>query len=271
MRAPWRLAGLSLGFLLIAGVICTVVLPSVIHLIYPDSLPTSAQKREIRYAAIPEDRQIDELGAPEQIRTEADARAYVEALVKRWDPNETNPHLPEFKEQLTQAEYAAVRNPERRIPESQVAKTFNRLMDEWQMPGWTRISVPELHAFRIIYASGVYPRSVARLPDRSIAPGCRPTEALFLLDMLNFSGGVPPQIRDQVRANRWPLSLLKRLEWSRPTERRVEEGLRAETTPTPDGLQRHKYWTLQRNYFANHPTIRFESEVQELFSQLGIQ
>ena len=92
MRTPWRLVGLSLGFLLIASVICAVVLPYLIHLVYPDSLPRTALTEAIGYA-VPEDRQVDELGAPDHIRTEADARAYVEALVKRWDPRETNPHL----------------------------------------------------------------------------------------------------------------------------------------------------------------------------------
>jgi hypothetical protein len=174
MRNPWRLVGLSLGFLLIVGVICAVALPYLIHLIYPDSLPRTALTEAIGYA-VPEDRQVDELGAPDHIRTEADARAYVEALVKRWDPRETNPHLAEFEERLAQAEYVAVRDPKKLIPESKVAKTFNQLMDEWEMPSWTRVPMAELHAFRTTYASAVYPRSVARLADRSIAPGCRPT------------------------------------------------------------------------------------------------
>src|SRR5467141_4836589 len=142
---------LSLGLLLI-GIVVLVAVPYLNHLVYPDSLPRSAARRATGYAVIPEDRQVDELGAPDHIRAEADARAYVDALVKRWDPNETNAHLPEFEERLARAEYAAVRNPEKRIPEAQVAKTFNGRMDEWQMPGWVHISVAELHAFRIPYA-----------------------------------------------------------------------------------------------------------------------
>jgi hypothetical protein len=235
--------GLLLGFLLIAGVICAVAL-YLIHLIYPDSLPRTALTEAISYAVIPEDRQVDELGAPDHIRTEADARAYIEALVKRWDPRETNPHLAEFEEWLAQAEYVDVRDPKKLIPESQVAKTFNRLMDEWEMPSWTRVPMPELHAFRTTYASAVYPRSVARLADGSIAPGCRPTEALLLLHILDFTGGIPPNIREQVRDSRFPWSLLKRLKWSRPVERPVEYGLHPEYTPTPETLQSQKYRSI---------------------------
>jgi hypothetical protein len=205
--------------LLLLGIIVVVAVPYLNHfLVYPDSLSRSEATVAAQvggYAAIPEDRQIDELGAPERIRTEADARVYVEALVKRWDPNETNPHLDEFEERLAQAEYAAVRDPNKLIPESQVAKTFNRLMDEWEMPAWTRVSVPELHALRLTYVLSVYPRSVARLPDKSIAPSCRPTEALFLLHMLDFRGG-------------------------------------AHTRESP---QRNEYIGLRHKYFASHPAI----------------
>jgi len=270
MRTPWRLVGLSLGFLLIASVICAVVLPYLIHLIYPDSLPRTALAQAIGYAVIPEDRQVDELGTSGHIRTEADARAYVKALVERWDPRETSPHLAEFEERLAQAEYLAVRDSKKLIPESQVAKTFNRLMDEWEMPSWTRVSMPELNAFRTAYASTVYPRSVARLADGSIAPGCRPTEALFLVHILDFTGGIPPNIREQVRESRFPWNLLKRLRWSRPVERPDEYGLHPAYTQTPETLQRHKYLRLRNEYLASHPTITFESQVSDIFSQLRI-
>ncbi|OLD61032.1 MAG: hypothetical protein AUI53_07295 [Acidobacteria bacterium 13_1_40CM_2_60_7] len=263
MRMPWRIIFSSLGLLLIG----MIGLAAVSYFSYPDSLPRSAQRRAIGNAVTAEDRQIDELGAPDRIRSEADAAAYVEALVKRWDPRETNPHLTEFEERLAQAEYAAVSDPKKLISESQVAKTFNRLMDEWEMPLWTRVSVPELHAFRIQYASLIYPRSVAQLADGFIAPGCRPTEALLLLHLLNSNGGLPPQIRDQVRETRFPWSLLKR---ARPTsELPVESGLHPEPL-TPESRQRHKYITCRRAYFASHAEITFEAEVSEIFSQLGI-
>ena len=276
MRTHWRIFPF-LGLFLV-GMICLAAVPYFHHLVYPDSLPRSAVRRAIGYAAISEDRQavipldrqIDELGVPDHIRTEADARAYVEALVKRWWGNETNPSLAEFEERLTQAEYAAVRDPKKLIPESQVAKTFNRLMDEWGMPLWTRISVPELHAFKISYTLTVYPRSVARLPDESIAPSCRPTEALLLLHLLDSNGGVPLQIRERVRETRFPWNLLKRLRWSRPTlEPPVEYGLHPEPL-TPESRQRGEYIICQRRYFASHPEITFDREVSEIFSELGI-
>jgi len=268
MRIRWRIILFCLGLLLI-GIIGLAAVPYLNHLVYPDSLSKSAVRDAIGYAVIPQDRRIDELGAPEQIHTETDAKSYVEALIERWDPNETNPHLAEFEDRLAQAEYAAVRNPEKLILESQVANTFNRIMDDWGMPSWTRVSVPELHAFRITYASRVYPRSVARLPDESIAPSCRPTEALLLLHILDFTGGIPPNIRERVRETRFPWNLLKRLKWSRPVQPPVEYGLHPEPQ-TPESRQRGEYAICRRAHFASHPATSFESEVSTIFSQLGI-
>jgi hypothetical protein len=267
MRTPWRIIFPFLGLFLV-GVIGVAAVPYLHHLVYPDSLPRSALKGSIGYAATPDLRQIDELGDPSHIQTEADARAYIEALVKRWGPRETT--YPDLTDRLARAEYAAARNPERLIPESQIAETFNRLMDEWEMPSWTRISVPELHAFRIRYALTVYPRSVARLPDESIAPSCRPTEALFLLHMLDSREGIPPDVREEVRESHFPWSVLKSLKRSRP-ERPIEPGLHPAYTSTPEeSLHRNEYIGLRRKYFATHPAISFESEVADIFSQFGI-
>ena len=166
MRFP-RFVPVVLGFLLIG-----VSVSYLHHFIYPDALSkndlTRAQlpRVELRLEAKrigvvarnPLDQRIDELAA--HVQTEGDAKAYVEVLVKRWGPEEA-PHLPEFEERLARAEYLGVHNPEKPTPESQVAQVFNRIRDERQMPGWTRISAPELHEFRFADATIIYPKSVA--------------------------------------------------------------------------------------------------------------
>jgi len=223
MQIRWRIAVPLLGVLLL-GIIVLVAVPYLNYLVYPGSRFTVKDASAI----IREDRQVDELGS--HIRTEADAKAYVEALMKRWAPRETIPT--EYEERLARAEYAAVHNPEKLIPESQVANAFTRLMDKWGMPAWTHVSVPELHALRVSYASTVYPKSVPRLPDETIAPSCRPTEALFLLHMLDARKGLP-------------------------------QG--------QDNRQRNEYINLRRKYFASHPELTFDKEVSDIFSELGIQ
>ncbi len=277
MRIHWRIY-LPLTVLLIC-ITGLVAVPYLNHLMYPDALSQDDVTRAVAhtpgqaigYAVFPVDRQIDELGAPDHIRTEADAKTYVEALMKRWgDPNETNPHLAEFEERLARAEYAAVRDPERRIPESKVVKTFNRLMDQWQMPGSAHISVAELHTFRIPYTCAIYPRSVARLPDESIAPSCRPTEALFLLLMLDSNQGIASYIREYVRQCQFPWNILKRLKLWHPVPIPIfEQGLHP-APPDPDALQKFRYDNLRRRYFARHPDVSLETAVNEVFAQLGI-
>jgi hypothetical protein len=149
MRFP-RFVLLVLGFLLIGMI--GVSVSYLHHLMYPDTLSENdlargqiprvehrlETKRMGNTALNPLDQPIDELGA--HVQKEGDAKAYVEALVKRWGPQEAGPHLPEFEGRLARAEYLAVRNPDKLIRESQVATTFNRLMDEWRMPEWTSIS-----------------------------------------------------------------------------------------------------------------------------------
>jgi hypothetical protein len=274
LRIPWRLVGLWLGFLLIAAVICALALPYLHDLIYPDSLsrndltPTGCET--IGYAVFAVDRQIDELGAPDHIRTEADARAYVDALMKRWDPNETNPHLAEFEERLARAEYAAARNPGKWIPESQVAQVFNRLMDEWQMPGWTHISVAEFHAFRMPYTCAIYPKSVARLPNGMVAPSCQPTEALVLLHMLDANEGIASYIRDHVRENYFPWNALKRFKLWHPAAIPVLQPGLHPAPPSPDDSKIAEYLTLRRRYSESHPDASLERIANELFMQLRI-
>lgn len=267
------LLSLSLVGLLLISV---VAVPYLHHLKYPAGLSQDDLTRalthapaEIPFAYLEMDRRIDELGSPDRIRTEANAKAYVEALWKRWgySPNETYPHLAVFEEQLAHAEYAVVRDPSKLIPESKVVKTFNKLMDEWQTPSWTRISVSELHAFRFTPATTIYPRSVARLPDQTIAPSCRPTEALILLYLLDYDAAMLPEIREQVRNSRFPWSFLKQTR-----ELVSKPSVSAEFPPrTPPEREKREaqYMSYRDKYFASHP-FSLDAAADEIFAQLGI-
>ena len=270
-----RFVLLVLGFLLIGMI--GVSVSYLHHLVYPDGLSKNDLARaltpprvELRTPRIEVrlDQPIDELGA--HVQTEDDAKAYVEALWKRWgyNPNETYPHLAEFEEQLARAEFAAVRDPSKLIPESRVVKTFNKLMDEWQMPSWTRISVSELHAFRFTPATTTYPRSVARLPDQTIAPSCRPTEALLLIFLLDNDAPMLPEIREQVRNSRFPWSLLKQMKElvSKPD---IPSAQFPPRTPPERERREPQYMACRDRHFASHP-VNFENVVNDVFGELGI-
>ena len=148
MRIRWRVVGLGFASVLIVLLVAAAIAIPYLHRLFflTLDLPPSVLARMGHpvHAFQREDQQIDEFGA--RILTEANAKAYVEALVKRWLPNETNPHLAECEDRLARAEYAAVRNPDKLIPEVRIAETFNRLLDEWELPSWPHVTIPELHA-----------------------------------------------------------------------------------------------------------------------------
>lgn len=224
-------------------------------------------------------RKTDALGAAENIRTEADAEAYVEALVERWGKHPTQDipgfeftgNWTGFKDGLAQAEFAAVRDPQKLILEAKVAETFNHFMDEWQMPAWTHASVEELHAMRVNYSYSIYPKSVVRLSDKSVwsvAPGCRPTEALLLLNVLNSDAGVPCECRKELRERHFPWIFLKRLEWPLPPDSAYlwRTGL-----PGSNVLSWMRYRMCQESYLRAHPeAANFQAVAKKTFSQLGI-
>ena len=149
MRIRWRVVGLGFASVLIVLLVAAAIAIPYLHRLFflTLDLPPSVLARMGHpvHAFQREDQQIDEFGA--RIRTEANAKAYVQALVKRWLPNEADdPRLAEFEDRLARAEYAAVRSPDKLIPEARVAETFNRLLDEWELPSWPHVTIPELHA-----------------------------------------------------------------------------------------------------------------------------
>ena len=274
-----------LGFFLILAV-ALIALPSLHNWMYPGFSKirprvSYAHGPTIPVAMSPAFQKIDKLGAAENIRTEVEAKAYVEAFIETWGKDKKDA-LPlrwfeltgdwtGFKDGLAQAEFAAVRDPQKLIPEAKVAETFNRLMDEWQMPAWTHASVEELHAMRMNYSYSVYPKSVARLPDKSVAPSCRPTEALWLLYYLNYGAGVPLECRREVRERHFPWNLLERLEWRRPPF----DSLYVWASGMPVSQIGKRCWReyrfLEERYLTAHPeAANFQTLAKKIFSQLGI-
>lgn len=272
MLIRWRVVGLSLISVLIVLLVAAVFIIPYLHGLFfiTADLPPSELARigHPVHAVLREDQQIDQFGA--RIQTEANAKAYVGALVKRWLP-EANPQLAEFEDRLARAEYAAVRDPNKLIPEVRIADTFNKLLDEWGLSSWPRVTIPELHALRLLYAPTNYPDSVARLPNESIAPRCRPTEALFLLYALDSNGGTPPEIRKQVRDSRFPWSLLQQTKelLSRTYYRPITAGLYPRPWTAEGAIQYAYYRNFRDKYFATHP-LNFAATANEIFAHLGI-
>jgi hypothetical protein len=211
------------------------------------------------------DRRIDELGAEARIQSETDAEAYVGAFLQKFKLDEVQPEvIGVWKARLARAEFDAVRHPEKRISEKVVAETFNQLMERWNAPTWTRISVEELHVFRTAISIGLFPRSMPRSSGGKISRNCRPAEALYLIYLLQSRGGVPVELRKRAARGDWPKAMPEDEPLAAPV-------VRLEADSSPYEMQRlDEYFTARTNYFANHPDRGFEKEVDELFREFQV-
>lgn len=151
------------------------------------------------------DTKIDELGKELNIHSARDAEAYINALLEKYRIDDARlPGLLPLKERLVAAEYAAVQDHSKMIQERVVADVFNKIMERWNTPAWTRISPDELHAFRIMISRMRYPNSVPRSPDGHLAHRCRPVEALYLIYLLDSNRRMLSRIRELLESGRWP-------------------------------------------------------------------
>jgi hypothetical protein len=195
-----------------------------------------------------------------------DVEAYVDALLEKFQLDENKlPGLIDFRSRLINSEFSAVLHTENRIPESFVGQVFNELMDKWQMPAWTRVSVPEVHAFRVTMSLALYPNSVSRLPDGNLPPDCRPVEALYLIYLLNANMGVPSGLRDSVRSGRRPAEDPRTL----PPQGVI--GLHQSKKSSSEIQRLREYSAALSAYFASHPDFKLQDEVARFLVRLGIQ
>jgi hypothetical protein len=137
------------------------------------------------------------------IRSEADAQAFVDAAAERFFGQK---HLfwitASIRHRVAHAEYEAVSNPVRMIPEQRIVNVWNEYVRELDAPEETLITVAELHNLRDAMYTGnqslwkregitqqfwTMPDIYAVDADGKVASGCRAVEALKVLhDMFRF-------------------------------------------------------------------------------------
>jgi hypothetical protein len=160
--------------------------------VLPQTLDEAREKYEpTRQAAI----RLNDLAG--NIHSEADARAFVDAVAERFLGQE---HLSwitaSIRHRVAHAEYEAVSNPARMIPEQRVVNVWNEYVRELDAPEETLITVAELHNLRdgmyigtksmwkregITQQFWTIPNIYAVDADGRVASGCRAVEALKIL------------------------------------------------------------------------------------------
>jgi hypothetical protein len=169
----------------------------------PDKTPDLASQQTLeqgrkRYEAYRQASiQIDELAG--SIHSEADARAFVDAVAEQLTEHR---HLfwtaLSIRHRVARAEYAAVSDPSRRIPEQRIADVWNEYVREIDAPEEALVTVVELHNLRdgMYYSNQIswkkQHQSLWTMPDVNavdedgkVANGCRAVEALKIIYQLH--------------------------------------------------------------------------------------
>ena len=147
-----------------------------------------------RQAAI----RMNELAA--HINSEADARAFVDAVADMFADN-----LPPawdtrgIRERIARAEYEAVSNPLRQIPEQRIADVWNKYVREIGASEEALVTAAEIHSMRdatfavgqVMWSRGTnqtawtMPNIFAVGADGKVAEGCRAVEAIRVIHDLD--------------------------------------------------------------------------------------
>ncbi len=226
----------------------------------------SKDQHMVEFPLSPIDANINRLSSKSTIHSVQDAEAYIDALLEKYKLDDAKvPGLSALKPRVARAEYAAVLDPTKEVSEALVADVFNKMMNEWVTPLWTRISVEELHAFRVFNGTFLYPAAVSRSASGDVSRSCRPVEAIYTLYLLESNRGVPLELRELIRQGRWPKNLGDR--------QPVVESQRLQLlTRDPVKIKRDQEYLADRNaYFAAHPSLDPAEEVNRLLHTLRIE
>jgi len=135
------------------------------------------------------------------IHSEADATAFVDAVAERQAASTPSWATWIIRRQIAHAEYEAVSDPSRLIPEQRIVNVWNEYVRELDAPEETLVTVAELHNLRDAMYTGskflwkkggltqqfwTIPNVYAVDANGKVADGCRAVEALKILhDMFN--------------------------------------------------------------------------------------
>ncbi len=223
-----------------------------------------------RQAAI----RMNELAA--HINSEADARAFVDAVADMFADN-----LPPawatrgIRERIAHAEYEAVSNPLRQIPEQRIADVWNKYVREIGASEEALVTAAEIHSMRdatfamgqIMWSRGsnqtawTMPNIFAVGVDGKVAEGCRAVEAIRVIHDLDRLFDNLRSARDRLRKGIVASDVMKkRLEntnANQKTTARLE--VRIDSNPL---------WPAEIRYVREHGAEHFDQFLEMLLEEL---
>src|SRR5713226_692552 len=161
----------------------------------PEELTAARREASLRYERFrKESIRVNELAA--HISSEADARAYVDALADMFaDSLPPSWATRGIRERIAHSEYEAVSHPLRQIPEQRIADVWNKYVREIGASEEALVTAAEIHSMRdatfaagqVMWSRGTnqsawtMPNIFAVGGDGKVAQGCRAVEAIRVI------------------------------------------------------------------------------------------
>jgi hypothetical protein len=229
-------------------------------------------REETRQAAL----HVNDLAG--NIRSEADARAYVDAVAERFTDSQLQSWMTRsIRHRVAHAEYEAVSDPSHLIPELRVVNVWNAYVRELDAPEETLVTVAELHNLRDaaytmnkrMWKKEQFPQSIWIMPDiyavdaeGKIAGGCRAVEALKILQDMSFSFQSVLGARERVRKGVLVSdSVAQREKNPTPGPQAVRGELRAGRDANPVRLAEY-------HYVQAHGQMDYQHLLERLYAEL---
>jgi hypothetical protein len=212
------------------------------------------------------------------IHSEADARAFVDAVVERLTGNQHQSWTTRgIRHRVAHAEYEAVSDSSRLIPEQRIVDLWNEYVREIDAPEETLVTGAEVHNLRdAIYTAsqsmwkrGGFTQQLWTIPnvyavdsDGKVAGGCRAIEALKIFhDMFYFFQNVQAA-RERVQKGVLVSDLAsQRQRDATPRPQTVRAELRATRNANPVLL-------AERRYVQAHSERDYRRLLERLFAEL---
>jgi hypothetical protein len=231
-----------------------------------------ARYESIRQAAI----NINELAG--KIHSEADARNFVDAIAERLSGNQHQSWTTlVIRHRVAHAEYEAVSDSSRLIPEQRIVDVWNEYVREIDAPEETLVTVAELHNLRdamytmskLMWEKHRFWESLWTMPglyavdaDGRVANGCRAIEALKLLHDMVYNFQNVRSARERVQKGVLVSDSI-RLRQRDPTPR--PPAVRAQTGVVQNGMP---VWIAERSYLQAHSERDYRRLLERLFAEL---
>ncbi|PYU34896.1 MAG: hypothetical protein DMG28_04530 [Acidobacteria bacterium] len=264
-----------------------IVLWLILALAFTDpqqSTPTPDEQATMQRAQLEHERhrqavvQLNELAG--RIHSEADALAFVDGIADIFaDSLPAAWAGPSIRQRVAHAEYEAISDPLRLIPEQRIADVWNEYVREIGAPEEAVVNAAEIHSMRDAdYASGqamwtrgmnesiwTMPNFYATGPDGKISDGCRAIEALRVIYDLDRTfdnlRGARDRLRKGIVASDEIKKHLKNADPNQKTGFRVL--VRAELRESTNPLRPAEY-----RYMREHGLDNFNQLLERLFVEL---